>query len=330
MKIRAISLPACLSVFLLLAACATQPPPIPVQLFDDAVFTAPSEPVRADAIFELNDAMRAYVHGAIARQERDKGARRALFDALYNTHQLKVEYDSSMTRTAIQTFEARAGNCLSLVIMTAALAKEMDLQVQYQSVQTDPSWSRSGGLYFSAGHVNITLGRQAAEARNGYGRETGMTIDFLPPKDGENQRVQPIEEKTVRAMYLNNRAAEMLNLGQIDEAYWWARAAVGQDPDFAGAYNTLGVVYHQHGNLEQAQRVFALLLERAPSDTLVMSNLAQTLKKMGRKAEAGVLLRRLAQLQPEPPFYFFELGRKAMGERDYATARRMFLREMER
>jgi tetratricopeptide (TPR) repeat protein len=61
-----------------------------------------------------------------------------------------------------------------------------------------------------------------------------------------------------------------------------------------------------------------------------MSNLAQTLKKMGRKAEAGVLLRRLAQLQPEPPFYFFELGRKAMGERDYATARRMFLREMER
>jgi Tfp pilus assembly protein PilF len=314
---------------LLLTACASVSPPTPAQLFDDAAFAPPSAPVRADSIFALDDAMRHYLQTEIARQARDKGPRRALFDALYSRGQLKIEYDSSMTRTAIQTYEARTGNCLSLVIMTAALAKEMDLSVQYQSVATDPSWSRSGGLYFSAGHVNVVLGRRSGETSK-YSRETGMIIDFLPPKEGTAARVAPIEENTVRAMYLNNRAAELLNGGQLDNAYWSARAAVAEDPTFTGAYNTLGVVYKRHGDLEQAQRVFALLLERSPDDLMVMSNLAQTLQAMGRVEQADVLLRRLGRLQPEPPFHFFDLGREAMARHDYTEARRLFAREIER
>jgi tetratricopeptide (TPR) repeat protein len=317
-----------LTCTLLLSACASAPPAAP-PLFDDTGFAPPSAPVTADAIFNVDDAMRQYLRTEIARQARDKGPRRALFDALYAKGQLKIEYDSTMTRTAIDTYEARTGNCLSLVIMTAALAREMDVAVQYQSVPTDPSWSRSGGLYFSAGHVNITLGRRSSETSK-YSRETAMTIDFLPPKEGTATRVVPIEENTVRAMYLNNRAAEMLNEGRLDTAYWAARGAVKEDPAFTGGYNTLGVIYKRHGNLEQARRVFALLLDRNPDDVLVMSNLAQTLQDMGRLSEAETLQRRLGQLQPEPPFHFFDLGREAMARRDYAEARRLFAREIER
>ena len=61
-----------------------------------------------------------------------------------------------------------------------------------------------------------------------------------------------IEEKTILAMYMNNRAAESLAGGRIDDAYWFARAAVLQDPDFMTPYNTLGVVYQRHGNLGEA------------------------------------------------------------------------------
>ena len=60
--------------------------------------------------------------------------RQALFDALYQPDQLKLEYDAAMTRNAAQAFAVRSGNCLSLVIMTAAFAKEMGLDVRYQNV----------------------------------------------------------------------------------------------------------------------------------------------------------------------------------------------------
>ena len=125
---------------LLLSACATAPPP-PPPLFDDAAFTAPSRPVDASLVFKLSDAMRSYVNGEVARQTRSKGPRRALFDTLYAKGQLKLEYDAELTRNAAETFAARSGNYISLVIMTAALAKEMGLDVQFQSVQIDDSWS---------------------------------------------------------------------------------------------------------------------------------------------------------------------------------------------
>ena len=46
---------------------------------------------------------------------------------------------------------------MSLVIMTAAFAKELGLRVNYQNVIIDDSWSRHGGLYLLSGHVNLVL-----------------------------------------------------------------------------------------------------------------------------------------------------------------------------
>ena len=53
-------------------------------------------------------------------------------------------------------------------------------------------------------------------------------------------------------MYMSNRAAESLTRNRVDDAYWFARAAISQDPHFLTAYNTLGVVYKRHGNLQEA------------------------------------------------------------------------------
>jgi hypothetical protein len=50
-----------------------------------------------------------------------------------------IEYDSTVTRTAAQTYAARAGNCLSLVIMTAAFAEELGLRVRCVPTAPIPS-----------------------------------------------------------------------------------------------------------------------------------------------------------------------------------------------
>ena len=176
---------AALALSLLLAACASAPPQEPQAdtLFNDRLFASPSEPISARDVFALSPEMHAYLTGDIARVVRAKGSQYGLFEALYDKGLLKLEYDAAMTRNASQAFAARSGNCLSLVIMTAAFAKELGLAVRYQNVFVDETWSRSGDFYLSIGHVNLSLGRRQVEAQFGRNEYDSMTIDFVPGAD---------------------------------------------------------------------------------------------------------------------------------------------------
>jgi Flp pilus assembly protein TadD len=322
---------AILGLCTLLAACSHAPvAPPPAQLFSDHLFAAPSERISADDVFALSDAMRRYLETEMAGPMLSKGLHKGLIDALYSKNQLRLEYDASITRNASQAFEARSGNCLSLVIMTAAFAKALRLSVEYHSAFVEPSWSRVGGMYFLSGHVNLTLAGKWIGARAAYATGELLTIDFLPAQELRGLRTWVISEQTILAMYMNNRAAEAVAQGQLNDAYWWGRTAIGQDPAFLSAYNTLGVIYLRHGDWPQAERVLGYVLEREPANAQALSNLALALEKQGRVAESSVLHRRLAQIEPYPAFYFFDRGLAAMRLGDFKAARDLFAREVDR
>jgi Flp pilus assembly protein TadD len=319
-----------LLVCTLLAACASvPPPPVPVHLFHDTLFTAPAQPLRADAIFAMSDEMKHYADIEIAGQLRTKGLQRGLIDALYSKHQLKLEYDAERTRNASEAFEARVGNCLSLVIMTAAFAKHLGLQVNYQSVYTDETWTRNADTYFASGHVNVTLGPRWIDAA-ARGSLPTWTIDFLPSEDLRGQRSREVSESTIVAMYMNNRAAESLAEGELNAAYAWVRAAIAHEPRFMSAYNTLGVIYLRHGHAELAEQVLAQVLQHDPSSTVAMTNMVRVLAVQGRAGESAALAKKLARLDPEPPFHFFDLGQAAMRSGDFPSARALFAKEVAR
>jgi Flp pilus assembly protein TadD len=318
-------------VAILVGCASTAPDSPPAPVFRDSLFAPSAERIAAADVFALSPAMRHFLEVELAGPLRAKGRQRALVEALSGTGSLKLRYDATMTRNAAEAFEARAGNCLSLVIMTAALAKELGLAVQYRSVVVDDTWSRVGGLHVASGHVNLTLIPRATDARIGRldsGTET--TIDFLPPEDLRGQRGRTISEATVLAMYMNNRAAEALAQGRLDDAYAWARQAIAQDPRFLNGHNTLGAIYRQHGHRAEAEQEFRGVLSIEPDNTTVLSNLVQLLREAGRSADAEPLARRLAVLQPEPPFLYFDRGIAAMQRGDYRSARDDFRREVDR
>ena len=319
-----------LPVVALLSACAAAPPPNqPALLLADQLFAAPTERIDTDDVLKLSDAMRRYLAVDIADQIRTKGPQAGLVDALYRRAQLKLEYDAASTKTASEAFDARAGNCLSLVIMTAALAHELKLSVRYQSAYMEEAWSRSGNLLFASGHVNITLGRRMLDA--GTMRDLSpWTIDFLPADEIRTLRVRDIDEKTVLAMYANNRAAEALARGRLDDAYAWTAEALRKDPSFMNSYNTLGVIYLRHQNLALAERAFGYVLEREPKNTRALANLAETYARQDRVADAGAMRARLAAVEAVPPFHFFNLGLDAARQSDWRTAREFFAREVAR
>ena len=314
----------------LLAGCAAAPPPAPPDsLLADRLFAPPREAVGTDDIFVLSDAMRRYLAVDIADQIRIKGPQLGLIDALQKPTQLKLEYDAARTKNAAATFASRTGNCLSLVIMTAAFAKELGVPIAYQAAYLDDTWSRTSNLLIASGHVNITLGRRLFDSKTPRDLSP-MTIDFLPAEDLRGLRTRDVGETTIVAMYANNRAAEALADGHLDDAYAWAAASVRRDPGFAGAYNTLGVIYLRHGDLAQAERAFERVLAGDAKDTRALANLAETYGRQGRVDDAQAARMRLAALEPYPPYHFFDLGMAAARRDDWRGAREMFAREVAR
>lgn len=315
-----------------LAACAELPrqaaAAVPAQLLRDEWFDKPPSLLDADAVFAVDDAMRRYLaerNQTLRREGRSKG----LIDALYSRGELQLEYDASHTRTASQAFAARAGNCLSLVLMTSALAKELGLSVQYHSAFTEETWTRSGALLLRSGHINITLGTRLID-RNWREDPRQWTVDFLGPGELRGLRTRMIDEATVVAMFMNNRAAEALARDATAEAYWWARQGLRSDPAFLGALNTLGVVYQRAGRDAAAEQVFVEVLRRDPQHTQALHNTVQLLERQGRQAEARPLAARLAALEPEPPYHWFVQGQQALRRGDARAARELFAREVAR
>jgi tetratricopeptide (TPR) repeat protein len=316
-----------------LSGCAVEPKaPPPADVFRDAAFRPPSVRIDAEAAMALSPAMKRFAETEMASEIRQKGLRDGLIDALYTKGRLQLDYDSEITRTAAEAFEAKRGNCMSLVLMTAAFARHLNLPVRFNSVYLEESWTRFNGIFFVAGHVNISLARPlATSARTTvFGDSELLTIDFLPPDQMRRNRSRAVDESTILAMFMNNRAAEALTLGQVDDAYWWARAAIQTDSRWLAAYNTLAVLYRRKGLYDNAESTLRVVLEREPLNTQAMSNLVLVLSDVGRRAEAQAYANQLAQIQPVPPYKFFDEGVAAMQAGEFAAARQLFRKEVAR
>jgi tetratricopeptide (TPR) repeat protein len=319
-------------LLLLLVGCATRAPgpelAPPVQLLQDALY-APAENVpSAEAVFALSPAMLDYAQTQLASAHRQSDPRMALLDALYKRNGLQLSYDASRTRNAAEAFEAREGNCLSLVLMTASFARHLSLPVSYQVVLTDEYFSRSGNLVMNSQHVNLVLGPTPPRVNTVRSAEDTLTVDFLPASELRGQRTRSLPERTLVAMYFNNRAAEWLALGQTNKAYWWARQALLHDPGYSNAANTLGVIYLRAGQLQAAEAALRHVLDNGVERLNALANLVPLLQRQQRHAEADSLAQELARLQPVPPFQRLQEGQQAMNAGRYEQALALFQQEL--
>lgn len=314
-----------------LAGCATAPPPPPMaEIWADERFGAPTVRVDREQVFEVSDAMRAFVRSEVLAAQHLHGSREGLYRALRDGHRPLLVYDAERTRNAAQAFEARAGNCLSLVVMTAAMAQELGLRVYFQSVPVDDVWSRSSRLVTLSGHVNVTLTAPLHE--NGWvGRgHDAITIDFIEISQRDRLRAIPVSEDGIVAMFMNNLAVEALERGELDNAYALIHAALRADPRYLNALNSLAVIYRRHGDADLAERTLRKLLSLQPHNTQALSNLSLLLSRLGRKDEAMRVEEDLRRLQPDQPFADFERGLQAAREGDWQAARVAFERELKK
>lgn len=305
-----------------LAACAHAPASIDAseELFADSSFAPPSERIAAADIFAISPEMRAYLNSRVAEEVARHGEARGLVEALFKDRRLQLDYDATYTRNAAQAFEARAGNCLSLAIVTGAMAKELGLEVRYQSIRTSEHWERDGDLLELVGHVNVSVGMPIPRVRSWGTNTDRWTVDFLPPSEMKGLVAEPISESRIAAMFMNNRAAESLARQRTDDAYWWLRSGIASDPTFAELYNTLGVAYLRKGLLPQAESALHRALSMQPDDRQPWNNLAVVLRHEGRIEEAAAIEQQHPASRAATLTAAIEGAMKANESGDYARA----------
>jgi hypothetical protein len=299
-------------------------------LFNDQYFKPQKKPFNSESVFELSPEMHNYLRNEGISSLRSIGRAKTLLYSLYSRDKLQLEYDSTYTRTAREAFDAKSGNCLSLVLMTASFAKEMGLPIRYQSVYTPENISRSEGVVYYSDHVNLLLGQVDVNMVMVNANESLLLVDFLAPDQTTGLRTITISEKTILAMYMNNRAAEELHAKNLDEAYWWAKRGIENDPVFLATYNTLGLIYLRRGLPAEAEKAFRYILNIEPANYAALANLAHLVRKQGNVQEAERLGQQLRSIKPTPPFYYFDIGMQAMRAKDYQKARDNFQLEVNR
>lgn len=312
-----------------LTGCAPLTPvPAPSPPREDTAFRPVALDTSARDLFTLTPEMRHFLRSDLSALLHMEGRQEGLYQALRSQRYLKLDYDAAHTRTAAQTFRDRAGNCLSLVILSATLARDLGLSVSFQEVLGDDSWGLSGDFIVASGHVNLVLGQ-----RNGVllGDESqARVVDFLPSERTRGYHTRRVGETTLVAMYQNNRAAEALVEGRLDEAYAWAQAAVRTEPRRTASLNTLGVVYQRRGLPTAAEKTWRLALDLAPEDTRVMGNLVALLLAQGQPEAAQPVAARLARLQSLAPFTHYREGLLAARAGDWPRTRDEMQQEIAR
>jgi Tfp pilus assembly protein PilF len=272
--------------------------------------------------------MQRFLRSELEPLLRAEGKQRGLYEALQSRDYLRLDFDAAQTRTAAQAFQDRSGNCLSLVILSAALGRQLGLMVTFQQVIGEDSWGLSGDMVVASGHVNLVLGQRNVAA---FGDDSqSLTVDFLPTEAVRGRRSRIIQEAQVVAMFQNNRAVENLAQGRLDDAYAWAKAALLGQPAMTAAWNTLGVIYQRRGLPEFAERAYLRALADDPQEVRTLSNLAGLLREQQREEEAQAISRRVADLQPDPPFHHFRLGLAAAKAGDWAQAQEHLEKELRR
>lgn len=316
---------------ILLSACATRSvrtDSISAQLAKDAYFGAKPDEVDVSAIFTATPEMRRYLAEDIAQELRVHGRTKGLYRALFQSAQLKLEYDSMRTTGAAETFSSRHGNCLSLVIMTAALADALKLPVTFYNIRIGEQWTQRGDLYFASGHVNIMLGRSERSLANT--KTNALIVDFAPIEAEKISTIQRISRARIKAMFANNRAAENLAAGQLNHAYWWAQLALASDPEYRVALNTLAVVFRRTGHPALAEIALRRLREYDPDNVHAVVNLQMTLRDLGRRAEAADLDAELKRLRPVALNTDYRRAMEQLTHKDYVGARDSLKQEIKR
>ncbi|PKH56770.1 hypothetical protein CXF83_06725 [Shewanella sp. Choline-02u-19] len=300
--------------------------------YHDEHFTRVNDLPAVESLFALSVSDITSVRNDLnrARLSKSSNVMRHQWLANYiNAQDGGFRYADNLTRSASDTFGDREGNCLSLVLLTAAIAQELDIRVEYQEIDIPPVWDKQGGFYLVNGHINLKLLPQ--ERGNVLNVSAGaIQIDFLPERAMQGYDKRRVSQSMIASMFYNNVAAEALVQGEYDKAYGLLKLSLQQDNQFLPAINTLAVLYRYRGLNTEAEALYRLALNINPDDMNALYNYAIILAEQDRLDEWAGVHKVLELARIRNPYYYYGMAQQAYFDKEYQAALNWYQRAIDK
>jgi tetratricopeptide (TPR) repeat protein len=137
---------------------------------------------------------------------------------------------------------------------------------------------------------------------------------------------QACEVPRAPAVYFSDLAEMLRQKGLLAEAERAARRAIAMAPDFAPAWNNLGIVLQEALKLDESRLSLERALALEGDNAQTLNNLANTLKRLGFAAQAEELWNAALKLKPDYAEVYSNLANLLLDQGEYdraeASARR--------
>lgn len=249
-------------------------------------------------ILALTPEIRAYLHERVSKNLSPHDKVMALIDVIFSEKGLGLTYGNHRTKTAVETFASREGNCLSFTSLFVAMARELGLPAQFQEVLNVSTYNKRGQVVINNKHMNALVmvnGRR-------------MVVDFYPYADRKQQMNRTLKDTLAFAHYYNNKGAEAFTQGAFDLAQAYFQKAAEVAPEFSRTFSNMGVLHKRLGEYALAEQAYRQAIALDREDYTAMSNLAQLYQALGKEDLANDLERKVERHRNRNPYYHFALG----------------------
>lgn len=269
-------------------------------------------------IFSIDESMIRFVEKSVSGQATEKGKLTQLAHAIFDRTKLSLTYSAGANTTAMETFYGGTANCLSLTILTFTMTQHLGLNSQFQEIGIPEYWTRRGGSTFINRHINLRVNPRTV--RRLLLSRAPIVVDFDPQQGMHKFKTTEITKSQMVSHFYVNKSADFMIANEPSKAYAYLRAAIKQDPENAGAWLNLGVLFSQHDLYPQAQEYYEMAISLRPTFTTAYENMALLYARQGDEEKAQNLLAKLHKKRAKNPYYHMVLGDIAIESQSYQQA----------
>ncbi|NMP30926.1 hypothetical protein HII17_05055 [Thalassotalea sp. M1531] len=307
---------------------AEQPPavsiPINHQIFDTTEVSVTSEA----ELFYLTPSQQSNFF-AYFNKEISKGKLKheAISDYLLK-HLTNFSYYGE-TLAASQALGQEKGNCMSLAILTTALAKLVGVEYGYREVITLPVYKKQNNLILSSIHLQTKLFNPEPSdivLKSVAGR-SGILIDYFP--NASNIKSRYLRYPQFIAMYYKNIASDALVEDQLSVAYANAMRAYHFDGGNPEVLNLMAVIHRRAGDEQTAEQIYQTARAIDEDNLSLLSNHITLLNSQQRQEEVLALRKQIDKLDDRNPYSWLEQAYVAHNQGKMRDAERYYKKTLE-
>ncbi|WP_430456516.1 tetratricopeptide repeat protein [Rheinheimera sp.] len=230
----------------------------------------------------------------------------------YMQNVLAVFQFNGSTTSASEVMRSGSANCVSLALLTKALADLAGIDLRFRATYREPVIDIRGDLLLQATHVRSYLN---ADPDSNTIRQ--LYIDYF--RGPLSYQGDFLSDSRFKATVYNNLAAEALLRGEYDQAYALIKTSLQQDDQFVPAINLMAVLLRRQQQPELAQQWYQYGLAVAPQHLALLHNYQVLATQLGDQPLVQQLEQQLALADSDDPFELYiqavqaeQAGREAL------------------